>query len=251
MPGLLMGRVAIITGAASVRGIGWACGRLFAGEGATLALLDLDAGAAQAAADALGPGHRGLACDVRDAARCEAGVAQVLAEFGRLDILVNNAGVSQPHRLMDGTQDDYDLVFDSSVRGTYNMSRSVVPHFRRQRSGVIVCMGSMAAQRGGGILGGPHYAAAKGAVQAMAKAMARELGPDNVRVNALSPGLVETDLLLGKLTDDGRARAIANTPTGRLARPEDIAGACLFLASDLSSFVTGTVLDVNGGLHIH
>lgn len=251
MTGLLAGKVAVVTGAASVRGIGWATARLFAAEGARVALLDLDEAAARAAAARIGPDHRGYACDVREAGRCEAVAAEVLADLGRLDILVNNAGVSQPHRLMDSSRADYDLVFDSSVRGTYNMSRAVVPHLRRQRSGAIVCMGSVAAQRGGGVLGGPHYAAAKGAVQAMAKAMARELGPDNVRVNALAPGLVDTDLLLGKLTDEGRARALAATPAGRLAHPDDVAGACLYLACDLSSFVTGTVLDVNGGLHIH
>lgn len=248
---LLDGKVAIVTGAASLRGIGWATAHLFATHGARIAVLDLDAAAAETAAAALGPDHRGYACDVRDAARCDAVAGEVLAALGRVDVLINNAGVSQPYRLMDSTAADYDLVMDSSVRGTYNMSRAVVPHLRAQKSGAIVCIGSVAAQRGGGVLGGPHYAAAKGAVQTMAKAMARELGPDNIRVNAIAPGLVETDLLIGKLTDEGRARALANTPMARLAVPGDIAGACLFLASDLSTFVTGTVLDVNGGLHIH
>ncbi len=250
MPGLLTGRVAIITARPPCEGS--------AGPAAASSPARGDSRPprsrcrrGQEAAEALGPGHRGLACDVRDAARCEAGVAQVLAEFGRLDILVNNAGVSQPHPLMDSTQDDYDLVFDSSVRGTYNMSRSVVPHFRRQRSGVIVCMGSVAAQRGGGILGGPITRRPRARCRPWPRRWLGSSGRTTCGVNALSPGLVETDLLLGKLTDDGRARAIANTPAGRLARPEDIAGACLFLASDLSSFVTGTVLDVNGGLHIH
>ncbi|MFG1421629.1 SDR family NAD(P)-dependent oxidoreductase [Roseixanthobacter liquoris] len=248
---LMTGKVAIITGAASVRGIGWATARLFADHGARVALLDLNAERAQAAAGEIGPAHRGYACDVRDAARCNGVVAEILADFGRLDVLVNNAGVSQPYRLMDSTEADYDLVMDSSVRGTYNMSRAVAPHLRAARSGAIVCMGSVAAQRGGGVLGGPHYAAAKGAVQTMAKAMARELGADNIRVNAIAPGLVDTDLLIGSLTEDMRERAIANTPMGRLAKPDDIANVCLYLASDLSSFVTGTVLDVNGGLHIH
>ncbi|GAC1340379.1 MAG: glucose 1-dehydrogenase [Acetobacteraceae bacterium] len=250
-PKLLDGKVAIVTGAASLRGIGWATASLFAAHGARVALFDLSAAAASAAAAEIGPDHRGYACDVRDEETCRRVVQDVLHEFGGLDVLVNNAGVSQPHRLMESTAADYDLVMDSSVRGTFNMSRAVADHFRARRAGAIVCMGSVAAQRGGGVLGGPHYAAAKGAVQTMAKAMARELGPDNIRVNAIAPGLVDTDLLIGKLTDEGRSRAIRNTPMGRLAQPADIANVCLYLASDLASYVTGTIVDVNGGLHIH
>ncbi len=248
---LLNNQVAIITGAASLRGIGWATAKRFADEGARVALLDLDADAAAQAAREIGPGHRGFACDVRDAERCEAVVKRILEELGQVDILVNNAGVSQRHRLLDSTPQDYDLVMDVSVRGAYNMSRAVVPHMRTRRSGAIVCMGSVAAQRGGGVLGGPHYAAAKGAVQTLAKAMARELAPDGIRSNAVAPGLVDTDLLVGKIDDAGKRTVAEGTPLGRLAVPLDIANACLYLASDLSSYVTGIVLDVNGGLHIH
>lgn len=248
---LMENQVAIITGGASLRGIGFATAKRFADEGARVAVLDLDADAAQAAAAELGPSHRGYQCDVRNEATCQAVVQQILRDFGQVDILFNNAGVSQALRLMDSTQADYDLVMDVSVRGAYNMSRSVVPHMRTRRSGAIVCMGSVAAQRGGGVLGGPHYAAAKGAVQTMAKAMARELAPDGIRVNALAPGLVETELLVGKITDSGKQKVAETTPLGRLAQPLDIANACLFLASNLSSYVTGVVLDVNGGLHIH
>ena len=248
---LLKDKVAIVTGAASLRGIGWATARRFVEEGARVALLDLDADAAAKAAREIGPEHRGYACDVRDAARCEAVVKRILDDLGRVDILVNNAGVSQRHRLLESTQEDYDLVMDVSVRGAYNMSRAVVPHMRSRHSGAIVCMGSVAAQRGGGVLGGPHYAAAKGAVQTLAKAMARELAPDGIRSNAVAPGMVETDLLVGKIDDEGKRKAADNVPLGRLAVPLDVANACLYLASDLSSYVTGVVLDVSGGLHIH
>lgn len=248
---LLMNQVAIVTGGASLRGIGWATAKRFAEQGARVAILDLDAAAAQKAASEIGAQHRGYACDVRTEATCQAVVQQIIAEFGQVDILVNNAGVSQAFRLMDSSQADYDLVMDVSVRGAYNMSRAVVPHMRSRKSGAIVCMGSVAAQRGGGVLGGPHYAAAKGAVQTMAKAMARELAPDGIRVNAIAPGLVETELLVGKIDDQGKQKVAETTPLGRLAVPLDIANACLFLASDLSSYVTGVVLDVNGGLHIH
>ena len=248
---LLQDKVAIITGAASPRGIGFATAKTFAREGARVALFDLDAKAVHEAASSIGSGHKGFTCDVRHAQRCAQVVQEVIAQFGRVDILVNNAGVSQAKRLMDSTEEDYNLVMDVSLRGCYNMSRAVTPHFRARKSGNIVCMGSVAAQRGGGVLGGPHYAAAKGGVQTMAKAMARELGPDGIRVNAVAPGLVETELLVGKITDEGKQKVAETTPLGRLATPQDIANAFLFLASDLSSYVTGVVLDVNGGLHIH
>ena len=248
---LLKNQIAIVTGGASRRGIGWATAKRFADEGARVVILGLDASDAQDAAAAIGDQHLGFACDVRDESACQAIVQKIVSDLGRVDILVNNAGVSQSYRLMDSSQSDYDLVMDSSVRGAYNMSRAVVPHFRSRKSGAIVCIGSVAAQRGGGILGGPHYSAAKGAVQTLAKAMARELGPDGIRVNAIAPGMVDTDLLVGKIDEDGKKRVAGTIPLGRLAQPIDIANACLYLVSDQSSYVTGVVLDVNGGLHIH
>lgn len=248
---LLKDRVTIVTGAASPLGIGFATARRFAAEGARVALLDLEEGDVRRAAGDLGPAHRGYRCDVRDEAACRAVVERVIAELGAVEVLVNNAGVSQPHRLLESTHADYDLVMDSSVRGTYSMSRAVAPGMRARRRGAIVCIGSVAAQRGGGILGGPHYAAAKGAVQSMAKAMARELGPDGIRVNAIAPGLTDTALLVGRMDEAGKRRVAESTVLGRVAVPDDIANACLYLGSDLSSYVTGIVLDVNGGLHIH
>ena len=247
----LKDQVAIVTGGASLRGIGWATAKRFADEGATVVILDLNADAATQAAQAIGPRHLGLACDVRDESICRATVERVIKQFGRVDILVNNAGVSQSQRLLDSTQSDYDLVMDVSVRGSFNMSRAVVPHMRNRRTGSIVCMGSVAAQRGGGILGGPHYSAAKGALQALAKAIARELAPDGIRANAVAPGMVDTELLVGKIDEEGKRRVADGVPLGRLACAQDIANACLFLASAQSAYITGVVLDVSGGLHIH
>jgi len=249
--GQLQDQIAIVTGGASPRGIGFAIASRFAQEGATVVILDLDAGAAQHAANLIGQQHLGLACDVRNENQANQTVRRVLDRYGQADVLVNNAGVSQSQRLMSSTQEDYDLVMDVSVRGSFNMSRAVVPHMQSRQRGAIVCMGSVAAQRGGGILGGPHYSAAKGALQSLAKAMARELAPDRIRVNAIAPGMVDTDLLLGKIDDEGKQRVAQTIPLGRLAQASDIANACLFLVSDQSAYITGLVLDVSGGLHIH
>jgi NAD(P)-dependent dehydrogenase (short-subunit alcohol dehydrogenase family) len=126
-----------------------------------------------------------------------------------------------------------------------------VPHMRERKSGSIACMSSVSAQRGGGIFGGPHYSAAKAGVLGLAKAMARELGPDNIRVNCVTPGLIQTDITGGKLTDEMKSEIIKGIPLGRLGTAEDVARIYLFLASDLSSYTTGAVIDVNGGMLIH
>ncbi len=248
---LLADQVAIITGAASQRGIGKATARRFAAAGARVAVLDLDAAASRAAARDIGTEHHGYGCNVADAAACRQVVEQVLADFGRIDILVNYAGVSQPDRLMEVTPERYELVMNVNVRGTFNMCQAVVPHFRAQQHGNIVCIGSVAAQRGGGLFGGPHYSASKGAVQSLAKSMARELGPDGVRVNAIAPGTIDTDIFEGKLSEEKRRAIAAEVPLGRLGEADNVAKACLFLVSDLAGYITGSVLDVNGGLLIH
>ena len=248
---LLNDRVCVITGAASARGIGKATARLFAGQGARVAILDLDAGQAEEAARDIGPGHLGLACDVTDRAACAAAADEVVARLGRIDVLVNNAGITQPLKIMEIGPENYDAVTDVNLRGTLYMSQAVIPAMRRQGSGAIVCMSSVSAQRGGGIFGGPHYSAAKGGVLGLAKAMARELGPDGVRVNAVTPGLIQTDITRGKLTPELKVEIARGIPLGRLGVADDVANACLFLASDLSTYITGAVIDVNGGMLIH
>jgi NAD(P)-dependent dehydrogenase (short-subunit alcohol dehydrogenase family) len=142
-------------------------------------------------------------------------------------------------------------ILDVNLTGVLNLSQAVIPHMRERRAGSIVCMSSVSAQRGGGIFGGPHYSAAKAGVLGLAKAMARELGPDNIRVNCVAPGLVQTDITGDKLTDAMRADIIKGIPLGRLGEARDVAGIYLFLASDLSAYVTGAVIDVNGGMLIH
>lgn len=249
--GLLKDKYAIVTGAASARGLGKATAAMFAEHGAMVAILDLDAGAAEAAAIDLGEGHVGLACNVTDKAGCEATVAALLDRWGRIDVLVNNAGITQPLKIMDIAPQNYDAVLDVNLRGTLYMSQAVIPAMRAQKSGSIVNLSSVSAQRGGGIFGGPHYSAAKAGVLGLTKAMARELAPDNVRVNAICPGFIATDITAGKLTPEMNEQILAGIPMGRAGAASDVAGCALFLASDLSAYCTGTEVDVNGGSLIH
>lgn len=249
--GLLEGRYAVVTGAASARGLGKATAMLFADFGATVAILDLDAKAAEAAAADLGPDHVGLACDVTDKRACDAAVAALLERWGRVDVLVNNAGITQPLKVMDIQPKDYDAVTDVSLRGTLYMSQAVIPSMRARKAGSIINLSSVSAQRGGGIFGGPHYSAAKAGVLGLTKAMARELAPDGVRVNAVCPGFIDTDITAGMMTDEKMKLVLSGIPMGRAGAAVDVAGCCLFLASDLSAYCTGTEVDVNGGSHIH
>ncbi len=246
---LLDGTVAVISGAASPRGIGLATARLFAAHGARVAILDLhDSGEAAAG---LGPMHRGYACDVTDRAACGQAVGQAIADLGGIDVLVNNAGITQPLKLMEIGPEQWDAVLDVNLRGVLNLSQAAVPHMRERRAGSIACMSSVSAQRGGGIFGGPHYSAAKAGVLGLAKAMARELGPDGIRVNCVTPGLIQTDITGGRLTPAMKTEIAATIPLGRLGEAEDVARVFLFLASELSGYVTGAVIDVNGGMLIH
>ena len=248
---LLKGKTAVISGAAGVRGIGFRTAQLFAEHGARVAILDLDAKAAEAAAHSIGPEHIGLACDVVDHAACQKAVDAVLKAFGQVDVLINNAGITQPLKIMDISGENWDRVLDVNLKGILNLSQAVIPHMRARKSGSIACMASVSGQRGGGVFGGPHYAAAKAGVMGLAKAMARELGPDHIRVNSVAPGLIATDITGDKLTDEMKAKIIEGIPLSRLGQTQDVAGIYLFLASDLSAYVTGATIDVNGGMLIH
>ena len=166
-------------------------------------------------------------------------------------MLVNNAGITQPVKTLEIDDAGYDRILDVNLRGTLYMSQAAIPSMRSQKAGSIVCMSSVSAQRGGGIFGGPHYSAAKAGVLGLAKAMAREFGPDNIRVNSVTPGLIQTDITAGKLADEMRVKILEGIPMNRLGDAEDVARACLFLASDLASYTTGAVIDVNGGMLIH
>jgi NAD(P)-dependent dehydrogenase (short-subunit alcohol dehydrogenase family) len=249
---LLKGRIAVITGAGSARGLGRATARLFAEHGAKVVVLDIDIAAARETAALLkGRGHLAIKCDVTKRADCERAVARVLARHGQIDVLVNNAGITAPDRLLEVTDALYDRIMDINMRGCFHMTQAVAPAMKARKSGSIINMSSVSAQRGGGVFGGSPYAAAKAAMLGYTKATARELGPDNIRANAICPSMIDTDITAGKLTEDRRREILATIPMGRVGTADEVAGCCLFLASDLSSYVTGSEIDINGGSHIH
>ena len=248
---LLNDKVAIITGGAGPNGLGFASARMMAEHGARVVILDLARADPAAAAAKLGPEHLGLVADVTDKVSCQRAAQAVMTQFGRIDILVNNAGITQPRKTLDISADDYDAVLDVSLRGTLHMSQAVLPAMQAARSGSIICISSVSAQRGGGIVGGPHYSAAKGGVLGLARAMAREFGIDGIRVNCVTPGLIETDIMKGLIPDDKMKHILDQIPLNRIGEPSDIAGCVTFLASPLSKYCTGMTLDVNGGMLIH
>jgi NAD(P)-dependent dehydrogenase (short-subunit alcohol dehydrogenase family) len=240
---LLKDRVAIVTGGAGVNGLGFATARMLAAHGATVAILDLESANPSAAAAELGPEHIGIVANITSKEQCDAAAEVVLQRYGHIDVLFNNAGITQPRKTLEISAADYDAVLDVSLRGTLLMSQAVLPAMQKQKNGSIICTSSVSAQRGGGILGGPHYSAAKAGVLGLARAMAREFGADGIRVNCITPGLIATDIIRGKLTEERKVKIAEEIPLARLGKADDIAGAVVFLAS--------ITLDVNGGMLIH
>ena len=242
MSGRFEGRVAVITGGAA--GIGRATAERMAAEGAKVAVWDVSA---DALADCPFAALTAQVDQSHEAAVIAA-AQDVVAKLGKLDILVVSAGITGPNTTLETYPSDaWRKVMAINVDGTFYCNKAVIPHMRERRQGSIVCMSSVSAQRGGGIFGGPHYSAAKAGVLGLAKAMARELGPDGIRVNCVTPGLIQTDITGGKLTDEMRRDIIKGIPLARLGTADDIAGIYLFLASDLSAYVTGSIIMADGG----
>lgn len=246
----LEGRVAIITGGG--RGIGKAVGLRLARDGADVAILDLSPElAAEAAGDIAQSGVRvaSRAVDVSDRMATRAAIDQVVAELGRVDILINNAGVDRSGLFVELPPAQWDLMIDVNYRGFLNATHACVPRMIEQGSGVIVSLGSAAGRVG--TAADVVYSGTKAAIMASSKALARELARHNVRVNCVAPGPVQTDLLANMNPDGGTkimdaiARAI---PMKRLGVPEDVANVIAFLCSDESSYMTGQVVGVDGGL---
>lgn len=255
---LLDDKVCIIAGAASLRGIGYATAELFAEHGAKIVAIDLamDADVEARIRTAIGQkvggpvSVHGLRCDIGDADDCERTVARAVELHGRLDCLVNTAAIVQAKPVLDIGPAELARMFDVNLKGAFQLCQSVLRVFSKQRSGAIVNVASVAAQRGGGLVGGAHYAASKGGVLSLTKAIAREFGPLGIRANAVCPSMTETGMLDG-LAAERLEEIVVAIPLKRAGKARDVAGACLFLASDLSAYVTGATLDVNGGSHIH
>jgi NAD(P)-dependent dehydrogenase (short-subunit alcohol dehydrogenase family) len=246
--GSMTGRRAIVTGGAS--GIGRATAALLAAEGARVAVVDLDEAGAREAAEACGPDALAIRADVAVGAECEAAVDRAVEAFGGLDTLVNNAGIIRRADVVETTEDEWDRVMAVNVRSVFLMSRFAIPVMVAAGGGAIVNTGS-----GWGLKGGARaasYCASKGAVVNLTRAMAIDHGPVGVRVNCVCPGDTDTGMLrseatqLGEATDAFLAEAAAR-PLQRVGRPEDIAQAIVYLASDAAAFVTGSVLVVDGG----
>jgi NAD(P)-dependent dehydrogenase (short-subunit alcohol dehydrogenase family) len=249
-----MEKVAIVTGAASPRGIGQATARKLAGRGWALLLADVDPEALQARCEEIqaeyGTPVEIAVCDVTSREQVDQAVAKAEEAFGRIDALVNIAGITAPTRLLDIPEAEWNRIFDVDVKGIYHFVQAALPAMKRQGKGRIVSVSSVSAKRGGGIFGGPHYSAAKAAVNGFTRAVAREVGPFGITCNAVAPGLIDTDITGGQLTQEQLEKIIADIPLGRVGQPEDVAGVIAFLCSDDAAYVTGEIVDINGGSHI-
>ncbi|RYG43568.1 SDR family oxidoreductase [bacterium] len=252
---LMNGKVCAVTGAASKQGIGRITAELLAEHGARVALLDVSPAVTDVAGEIgsryPGSSALGIRCNVASGEECERAAAEIEAAFGSVDVLIHCAAVIRSGRHDQISQHDFEDVLSINLTGAFNVARAFSPGMARKQAGSIVFVSSVAGQRGGGLVGGAHYAASKGGVLALAKTLARELGASGVRVNAVCPSLIATDYVTDTVPAERLKDMTASIPMGRLGRPEEVAGACLYLGSDLSTYTTGATLDVNGGLHMH
>ena len=256
---LLTNKICVVVGAGSPRGIGYAAMQLFLQHGATVIGCDrkmdnersvtLFEGFDDAAVAAKRVNF--MACDITSVEDCESVVRDVVARHGRIDCLVNCAGIVESGSTLDIDLASLDMMLAVNLKGAFILNQAFVRQFAAQESGSIVNVASVAAQRGGGLVGGSHYAASKGGMVSLTRSLAREFGPSGVRVNVICPSMTETGMLDGTVSDEMHKRVVADIPLRRAGRAIDVAGACLFLASDLSDYITGATLDVNGGSHIH
>ncbi|MSU90839.1 glucose 1-dehydrogenase [Rhodobacteraceae bacterium 2CG4] len=253
----LDGKTALITGAGG--GIGRAIAVCLAAHGVRVIASDLSPEQAAGVATSIGPGHGSLGMDVSRRPSVEAGFAAAIRDYGPLDILIANAGVSSMNRAVDLSDDEWDTNFDVNARGVFLTNQAAARHFLGAgRKGVIVNTASLAAKVGAPLLA--HYSASKFAVLGWTQALARELAPDGIRVNAVCPGFVRTEMqrreveweanLRGMREDEVLQDYISQTPLGRLENPEDIAGLVTFLCSDAARFMTGQGINVTGGVYM-
>ena len=239
----LSGRTALVTG--STRGIGRAIAETLAGAGARVAVVGRDLARAEEAARAIGHDAAGFACDVADVASVTALVENVEKAFGQLDILVNNAGLTRDNILLRLTGDDWDAVLDANLKGAFHTTKAVIKGMMKRRAGRIINITSIVGLIGN--KGQANYAASKAGLIGFTKSIAKEYTSRNVLANCIAPGFIETDMTAA-LPEEARASLLQAIALGRLGRAEDVADAVLFLASDLSGYITGQVLVVDGGM---
>jgi NAD(P)-dependent dehydrogenase (short-subunit alcohol dehydrogenase family) len=247
------GKVALVTGAGSARGIGRATALALAREGAKVAITDI-------AADGLGrvvaelneiSAAIGEVADVRNKQQMVQVVQKTTEAFGGLDILVNNAGLTRPTLFLDTSEEEYDLVLAVNLKGTFLTTQAAVPAMLERGGGAIVSLSSVSGQRGGGVFGTSAYSAAKAGIAGLTRALARELTPRGIRVNCVAPSMVDTDIAGDLLTATRKVDLARSTLVGRLAGVADVVNGILFLAADDSGYLSGVTLDINGGMHLH
>lgn len=256
---LLTNKICIVVGVGSLRGIGYATMQLFVQHGGTVVGCDrkLDPGRAAALfegfdVESVSKKHVDFtACDITGPDDCKRLIQDVAARHGRIDCVVNCAGVVETRSTLEIDPASLETMLAVNLKGAFNLNQAALKQFVVQSSGSIVNVASVAAQRGGGLVGGSHYAASKGGMISLTRSLAREFGPLGIRANVVCPSMTETAMLDGTVSDAMHERVVAEIPLRRAGRAIDIAGACLFLASDLSAYVTGATIDVNGGSHIH
>lgn len=241
----LKDKVAIITG--SAQGIGYATAELFVSEGARVAIVDVDAAKCESSAKTLDAGKGlafGTACDVTKPEQCEAVVKTTLEKWGKIDILVNNAGITRDNLMMRMSEADWDLVLDVNLKGAFNFTKACIKPMMKARYGKIVNIASIVGQEGNA--GQANYAASKGGLIAMTKSIAREFASRNINANAVAPGFIKTRMT-DAIPEEMKKKLLEKILLGRMGDPLDIARAVLFLSSDESAYITGHVLNVNGG----
>lgn len=244
---LLKGKVALITGAA--RGIGKAVALKFAHEGADIAFTDLELNAqaeqTRQEIEACGVTCRAYASNAADFEATHAVVEQIHRDFGHIDILVNNAGITKDALMLRMTEQQWDAVINVNLKSAFNFTHAIVPVMMRQRGGSIINMSSVVGVNGNG--GQCNYAASKAGMIALAKSIAKEVGSRGIRANCIAPGFILTDMTQ-QLPDDVREQWIKTIPLRRGGTPDDVANVAIFLASDLSSYVSGQVIHCCGGM---